>query len=315
MGGLKGDKIFPPLPKKDLSVVAVLGLMEPKELRVAAAQISPAPMDKEANLLKVARFMEEAVKGESARLTVFPECALTGYALRSLKEVKEAAEPIPGPSTKELEKLCKRLNSWLVVGLVEESSGAYYNAAILIGPRGIEAKYRKAHLPYQGLDRFVDKGEGPIRPMGAPIGKLGLAICYDVFFPETARVLTLMGAELLAVLTNWAEGVEFYVDHLVQTRAVENRVNLIAANRVGEEGGFKFYGRSRIVDCSGKVLAEAGGDEEVIAAEVDLSEARNKRVVRIPGAWEVDCFKDRRPELYRVICAYLLKDRENRQVL
>jgi predicted amidohydrolase len=276
--------------------------MNERKLRIAAAQINPALMDVEKNLYKIERYIEEAVLKENAKLVVFPECALTGYVL-NFNEVKEVAETIPGQSTKKLEEFCKRLNVWIAVGLVEKSSKKYYNTAVLISPNGIEAKYRKTHLPHQGLDKFVNKGD-LIQTIDTPIGKFGLAICYDIFFPETARVLTLMNVELLIVLANWAEGVEFYTNYLAQTRAVENHINLIAVNRVGEERGFKFYGESIIIDCFGKPLIKANKNEEmIVTAEVNLNEAHNKHIVRIPGIWEVNCIKDRRPELYKVICA------------
>ncbi|MEM2123188.1 MAG: carbon-nitrogen hydrolase family protein, partial [Candidatus Bathyarchaeia archaeon] len=263
-------------------------------LRVAAAQTAPILMDKEANLLKIEDYLEQAVKA-GADLVVFPECALTGYALADIEEVKEMAEPVPGSSTERLERLCRRLECWAVVGLIESSERTFYNTAVLVGPGGIAARHRKAHLPFQGLDRFASKGREPLRIHETAIGKIGLAICYDIFFPETVRVLTLMGLELLVVPTNWAMGVEFYADHLSQARAVENHVNLVAANRVGEERGFKFYGRSRIVDPNGKILAEAGGGEELITAELDMAEPHRKHIVRIPGEWEIDILRDRRP--------------------
>ena len=275
---------------------------EPRRLRVAAAQIAPILMDKEANLLKVEEYLEQTVKA-GADLTVFPECAITGYALADIREVKEVAEPVPGPSTEKIEGLCRKLECWVVVGLVESSERGFHNTAVLVGPGGIAARHRKAHLPFQGLDRFASKGGGPLRVHDTAIGRIGLAICYDIFFPETVRVLTLMDLELLAVPTNWAEGVEFYAEYLSQARAVENHINLVAANRVGEERDFKFYGRSRIVDPHGKVLAEAGRGEELITAEVDMAEPHKKHIVRIPKEWEIDILKDRRPELYRLICA------------
>jgi len=275
-----------------------------ERLKVGAAQISSVFLDKKANLGKVDRLLEEAAKSE-AKLTVFPECALTGYAFSNLEEVRKVAEPVPGPSTDQIEASCTRLGCWVVIGLVEAMEGSFYNTAVLIGPDGVAAKHQKAHLPYQGLDRFSKRGEGPLKVHETPIGKLGLAVCYDMFFPETSRVLALMGSELLAVPTNWAEGVEFYVDYLCQARAVENHINLIAANRCGEERGFKFYGKSRIVDCGGKILAEAGRDEELITAELDMIEPHRKHIVRILGQWETDYVKDRRPELYEMICTKL----------
>ncbi|MGC8961761.1 MAG: carbon-nitrogen hydrolase family protein, partial [Candidatus Bathyarchaeia archaeon] len=190
------------------------------KLRVAAAQIAPILMDKDANLMMVEDYLEQAVKA-GADLIVFPECALTGYVFTDAGEVREIAEPVPGPSTEKVEGLCRRLECWAVVGLIESSEKTFYNTAVLVGPGGIAAKHRKSHLPLQGFDRFASKGREPLRVHDTAIGRIGLAICYDMFFPETVRVLALMDMELLAVPTNWAEGVEFYADHLSQARAIE----------------------------------------------------------------------------------------------
>jgi predicted amidohydrolase len=270
------------------------------KLKVGVAQIFPQFKDKEQNLEKIESFLKQAKKAE-VELTVFPECTLTGYAYSGRSEIRDIAEPVPGPSAKKVEMMCRKMEVWTVIGLIEDFEGEFYNTAVLIGPGGIAVKYQKTHLPYQGADRFVTKGRGPLRIHDTSIGKMGLTICYDIFFPETVRVLTLQGLELLIVPTNWAQGVEFYVDSLCRSRAIENHINLIAANRVGQEDEFKFYGRSQIIDCKGKMLAQAGKEEELIMAEVDLGESQKKHIVRIPKKWEIDYLKDRRPELYRLL--------------
>jgi len=174
-----------------------------------------------------------------------------------------------------------------------------YNSAVLIGKQGIIGHYRKIHLPFLGLDRFVSGGDIPFKVYDTKFGKLGWAICYDGSFPETVRVLALNGADIIALLTNWPEGLERIPKYVVPTRAIENIVNYIAVNRVGKERGIRFIGKSKIVDPAGKILAEAGSDrEEMIFAEVHLQQARQKRVVVVPGENESDRFNDRRPEFY-----------------
>jgi predicted amidohydrolase len=163
------------------------------------------------------------------------------------------------------------------------------------------AKHRKVHLPHQGFDKYATGGEGPLNIHKSLLGNIGLVVCYDLFFPETLRVLNLLGVELVAVPTNWAEGVEFYVDYLIQTRAIENHINIVAANRIGQEKQFTFYGRSCIVDYKGTILAEAGRDEELIMAEVDMDEPHRKHIIRISGEWETHKLRDRRPDLYKAL--------------
>lgn len=265
-------------------------------MRAVCVQFRPEKLRRDENLGRIVEYVD-GVAEKSPHLIVFPECALSGYALTRM-EVRMMAEPIPGPSTEAIQKACKRNLVYVVVGLIERSGSKTYNAAVTIGPEGVVGKYRKTHLPFQGADRYVDPGDTPYEPINLRVGRIGVLICYDIFFPETVRALTLKGAELIVVPANWAKGVEFYTDHIVFTRALENHVNLIAVNRVGEEGAFKFYGESRILNPSGRVLAEASSSESILYAELNMNEPRNKRIVRIPGEWEVDILRDRRTDLY-----------------
>ena len=275
--------------------------MRGRLLKAAGVQFNPEISLKDENVKRCVKMIEEAAENE-ARLIVFPECAITGYAFDSRAEVELYAESIPGPLTGTVTSPCRKLNVFVILGLVEQVGRQLFNVAVFIGPDGLIGKYRKIHLPYQGLDRFVDHGDEPFKVYRTDLGSIGVNICYDSFFPESSRVLSLMGAELVALPTNWAQGVQFYSDHLIQTRALENHVNYIAVNRIGAEKGFTFYGRSKIIDYAGKVLAEASsGKEEIIYADIDLPAARNKRVVRIPGEWEVDLNRDRRPSFYHLI--------------
>jgi predicted amidohydrolase len=237
-----------------------------------------------------------------ADLLVFPECALTGYCYSSLEESLSVAERIPGPSTDDVAARCRELNVYVILGLLEEAEGRCYNALAFLGPEGLVGKYRKTHLPHLGVDRFVTPGDAHLEVYDTAIGRIGLNICFDVRFPEPARVLALKGAELIALPTNWPAGAESGPDFLVNTRAIENRVNYVAVDRVGEERGFHFIGRSKIVDYRGRTLAEASSDrEEIIYGTLDLDPARDKHVVVIPGEYELPLFTGRRPELYATI--------------
>jgi predicted amidohydrolase len=250
------------------------------------------------NLETMLQRLDETAR-QGARLVVFPECALSGYCFDSRDEALPFAESIPGPAVESLAQACRRLDRFAVMGMLERSGDRLFNAAVLVGPRGLVGSYRKVHLPFLGIDRFNTPGDRPFSVWDLGGLRLGLSICYDGSFPETARVMTLAGADLIALPTNWPPGSECASEHLVATRAMENTIYYAAVNRVGEERGFRFIGGSRICDPSGKTLASEPGDmETVLFAEIDPARARQKRLVRVPGKHEVNRIADRRPEFY-----------------
>jgi predicted amidohydrolase len=266
---------------------------------VAVAQVNPQLAKVADNLAMVEAWAERAAD-EGAQLVVFPECALTGYCFESRKEAIEVAEPADSKSAQRLAQLCASRNLWLVVGTLERDGDRLFNAALLIGPDGLHAVYRKVHLPCMGVDRFADAGDRPFQVHDTPVGRIGLHICYDAAFPEAARVMTLDGAEVLCLPTNWAEGARPIAEVIPRARALENRIYFVAANRIGEEGGFRFIGMSQIAAPSGAWLACSPEPvEALLVAELDLREARRKRLVHVPGRYEVDRIGDRRPDFYR----------------
>ena len=268
------------------------------KVKVAAVQMNPTITKNKENLDKVLRETKAAAQN-GADLIVFPECALTGYVFSSREEVMPFAESIPGTSTDRLAASCKELGVHVVVGLLEKDADRCYNAAVLIGPGGLVGKYRKNHLPFLGVDRFIDSGDGLFQVYKTPIGNIGLHICYDCNFPESARIMALLGADIIVLPTNWPEGREKIVNYVVNTRAYENKVHLVAVDRVGNERGTRFLGRSKIISATGDTLTEASSeDEEILYAEVSLAEARQKHIIIKAGEFEVDFIRHRRPELY-----------------
>ncbi len=266
---------------------------------VAAVQMTPRFAAVKENRELVLAWAEQAVR-DGTQLLVFPECALTGYCFEDRKSALAVAEPAEGESTKLLARFCADHKVWMVVGTLERDGERLFNAALLIGPNGLHGVYRKVHLPCLGIDRFVDPGDRPFQVHETPVGRLGLHICYDAIFPEAARVMALDGAEILCLPTNWPEGARPVAEIIPRARALENRVYFVAANRVGEEGGFPFIGMSQIVAPSGALLAKAPEPvEALLVAELDLTEARRKRLVFVPGRYEVDRIGDRRPEFYQ----------------
>jgi predicted amidohydrolase len=266
--------------------------------KIAAVQMDCKLADPTHNLAVMRTRLREAAR-QGARLVIFPECALTGYCFESRDEAFPLSEPLPGPMTDALAADCRELNVFAVAGLLERDGDKFYNAAALVGPRGFVAGYRKAHLPCLGVDHFSTPGDRPFAVHDIDGLRVGMNICYDGSFPEASRCLMLLGADLIVLPTNWPPGAVSTIKYLVQCRALENNVYYAAVNRVGEERGFRFVGQSRIVACSGELLAAAGEAEETILyAEIDPSVARNKHIVRILGKHEVHRAKDRRPDLY-----------------
>ena len=131
-------------------------------VKLAAVQMEPELMAPETNLNNIIYQIQIAAK-KGSQLIVFPECALTGYVFTSREKAMPFMERIPGPSTEELSKYCRQLNVHIIVGLLEIDDNQCFNAAVLIGPGGVIGKYRKVHLPYLGIDRFLDHGNQPFQ--------------------------------------------------------------------------------------------------------------------------------------------------------
>ncbi|MFY9555881.1 MAG: carbon-nitrogen hydrolase family protein [Blastocatellia bacterium] len=271
--------------------------------RIACVQMDIAIGEVEANLRKIIAGIRAAAKS-GAQLVIFPECALTGYCFDSLDEASPFAEPIDGPSAEAIAEACRETGTHAVVGFIEQDGSHFYNAAMVVGPGGMAGGYRKVHLPFLGVDRFLRPGDRQFAIIELPFGKIGVNICYDASFPEAARALKLLGAELIILPTNWPAGARRTAEFIVNTRACENHVNFAAVNRVGVERGWEFIGRTKVIDYNGDTLIEASGDrEEMVFVEVDLKEANKNKIVNVAGSYEIDRLADRRPEFYEIIAA------------
>jgi 5-aminopentanamidase len=270
-------------------------------MRVAAVQMEPKLGRIEANLERIVDRIDHAAKA-GARLVVFPECALSGYGFGSREEGMAHAVAVDSAPLGRVTSACRQHACFCVFGMLERDGSRLFNACVLTGPEGVVATYRKVHLPFLGIDMFVDPGDRPFAVHDAGGLQVGMHICYDGSFPESARVMALEGADLLVLPTNWPTHSECAAEHMIPTRAMENTVYVMAVNRVGEESGFRFIGASSIVDPSGKSLAQAGPDsEETLFAEIDPALARRKRLVRVPGRHEINRIADRRPRFYQTL--------------
>jgi 5-aminopentanamidase len=246
----------------------------------------------------------ENANAAGASLVVFPECALSGYGFATREQGLTHAVSIDSSPVRQVVASCERHQCFCVFGLLERDEPRLFNACVLAGPQGVIARYRKVHLPFLGIDMFADPGDRPFAVHDAGGIRVGMHICYDAGFPESARVLTLLGADLLVLPTNWPTHSECAAEHMIPTRAMENNVYMMAVNRVGEESGFRFIGSSSIVDPAGRVLARAGVDsEELLLADITPSLARQKRLVRVPGRHVIDRIADRRPRFYEILVA------------
>jgi predicted amidohydrolase len=270
-------------------------------MKIAGVQMDVTIAEVDRNLgAMIGHLRETTARG--ARLTVFPECALCGYCFNSLDEARPFAQTIPGPATERLREACAELGSYTVFGLLEIEGTKLFNAAVLVGPTGVIGCYRKVHLPFLGIDMFTSFGDRPFAVHNAGELKIGVNICYDASFPEAARTLAILGADLIVLPTNWPPGSECTAASVINARAIENAVYYMAVNRVGSERGFDFIGRSKISDPSGVTIAESQGvGEEILYAEIDPARSRRKHIIRVPGKHEIDRLADRRPEMYGLL--------------
>jgi predicted amidohydrolase len=261
-------------------------------MKVAAAQISCALGDRDANLGKVREFCKRA-KESGAELIVFPEMVDTGYSMPVIKKYAAAWSKGAVP---ELQKIAEEFVIGIACGVSDRDGDRIYNAQVLIDRNGeVLAKYRKTHLVtaapidericFTAGDEFVSCNVNQF--------KVGLAICYDLRFPEMARMLAVKhGANVIAHSTAWPVVRAEHLRILGLARAVENQCYLITANRVGTDDGVTLCGLSMIVDPAGSILSIASADrEELIEAEISaqaITDVRN----RVPA------FSHRRPDLY-----------------
>ncbi|MFM7562922.1 MAG: carbon-nitrogen hydrolase family protein [Planctomycetota bacterium] len=273
--------------------------MSTEKYRVAGVQMDVSLGQIEHNVEQlVGRWRKAAAEG--AVLTVFPECALSGYCFESLAEARQFGVTTDSDIFRRLVGVAGELNSHVVFGFLEPEGDLLYNSAACIGPTGLVARYRKIHLPFLGVDRFTSHGAelGVFHLPGLDL-RIGMNICYDCSFPEAARVLMLRGADLLVLPTNWPPTSGLTADVIPNARALENNMYVMTVNRVGEERGFTFIGKSKICNPGGGTLAFANhANEETLYAEIDPAWARRKHLVNIPGKHEVHRVNDRQPECY-----------------
>jgi predicted amidohydrolase len=255
-------------------------------MTVACIQMEPTIGEKETNVTSSLEKIAEAAS-RGARLIILPELCNSGYMFASRQEAFALAEPVPeGPTSAAWMEAARRHDAVIVAGICERVGHALYNSAVIIGPEGNIGTYRKVHL-WGAENLFFEPGDLGVPVWKTEFGRMAAAICYDGWFPETYRLASLQGADILCVPTNWVPMPEQPGNILVMANilamggAHSNSMYVACADRVGTEREQTFIGSSLIVSHTGFPLAGPASmtEEAIIYAEVNLSDARRKRVL------------------------------------
>jgi predicted amidohydrolase len=247
-----------------------------QKIVVAAAQMNCTLNDKKANLDLAYSLVKEA-KGVQLDLVVFPELFNTGYRVE--ENDSALAEPIPGPTSDWMQKLCKEFHVYAIGAILEQCPkrrGVIYDTAVLVGPKGIIGRYRKIFLWQNEAMRFSRGIDLPVFDLG--FAKIGIQICYEVGFPDSSRILTLKGADILVFSAAFNKVRTYAWDIATQARALENGLFVVASNRYGiEKNETAYSAHSRIIDPRGEILIEAVRENELIIQEIDLNLVKEQR--------------------------------------
>lgn len=261
-------------------------------MKIGFIQFGPALGRVDENIEKATALLD----GIQSDVVVLPELFNTGYFFSSHEQVRELAEEIPGgKTTRALINVSKAKKMWIVAGLAEKSRHGIFNSSVLVSPSGDVFTYRKIHL-FNEEKIWFKPGDLGFVTVDTGMCRLGLMICFDWIFPESARTLALQGADVICHCTNL---VLPYCQDAMVTRCLENRVFAVTANRAGEDKAgdriLKFTGKSQITGPGGEILYRAeSGTTETGAVEIDVTAARRKKINEYN-----DLFADRRPEFYK----------------
>jgi predicted amidohydrolase len=275
--------------------------------------------DPEANWKKYEAFIAEAAQRGTDYL-VFPEVSLQGYLMgacplgspemaEQLAYFRRTAEPIPGPTTDRLVALAARHNMMIQAGMAERAmdGNIVYNSAALVGPQGVIGVFRKLHNQFEWP---VFAAGDHLSVFETRLGKIGMFICYDLAFPEITRAFALQGATIAALTTAWPmkgddPETDYYgytYDLLSRAMALANQMWMVCSNQVNRPptpGCANYYGHSRIIAPTGKIVAEIGHEEGLVTATVELEEGIERG--RTLDFFGLNLLQDRRPEYYGIL--------------
>ncbi len=238
------------------------------------------------NLAKAGKALQRVAE-QGVRLAVLPEMWSGGYAYRKLPEL--AAE-----TPRVLEQICawsQELGLVIVGSLPEEADGRVYNTAFVVDGGAVVGQYRKMHLfSVMREDQFLGAGDSCL-VVPTSVGKLGVAICYDLRFPELFRRLGLEGAEILCIPAEWPAPRQLHWRTLLRARAIENQLFVAAANCCGRQGKLDFFGMSLLIAPRGEILAEGGESATELVADFDFAEMQDYRA-------QIPVYQERRSDIY-----------------
>ncbi|NVM17600.1 MAG: acyltransferase [Candidatus Lokiarchaeota archaeon] len=229
-----------------------------------------------------------------ADLIVLPELFATGYTFISKEEAESMAETPKGKTAEFLIRIAKRTNAVVIGGFIEKDGNHIFNSSMIVSDSEVLGTYRKLHLYYKEKEWF-SPGNRPLEIYKVKDTKVGIMICFDWFFPETVRSLTLLGAELIAHPANL---VLPYCQRAMTIQCLVNQVFAVTSNRIGNEArgedNFTFTGGSQITSFNGDVLSTAPKDKPYIDfVELDANQARDKNLNKYNNV-----LRDRRTEFY-----------------
>lgn len=276
------------------------------DVKVACLQMDVTIGNNEENIEKSINMINEAAD-EGAVLMVMPEMANSGYNFESREEAFSLAEHIDdSKSIKAWEKVAKERNVYIVSGITERDGNNLYNSAVLVGPEGLMGKYRKLHL-WEEEFLWFEPGNLGLPVFNTPIGRIGIVICYDMWFPETFRILAAQGADIVCIPTNWVQidslpdNMKNFGPVLAMAAAHTNGIYVAAADRVGLERGMPFPGRSLIVRTAGIPIAGPADDtEQIIYGNCNFAKARAHGINKYNSSK-----KDKRLDVYDDMAGYL----------
>jgi len=264
-------------------------------VKVCAVQMEPKLNEKEWNVQKTLEKISEAADN-GAKLIVLPEMCTTGYQFDTRKEVYALAERIPeGNTVQRWIRLARERAVYIAAGIMElgEDGVRCYNSAVLIGPDGYIGKHRKLNLIFSEK-MLYEPGDLGYQVFYTPIGRIGLLICFDMWFPENFRLLALKGADIVCCPANWP-GPRTFGPYVAMVHSNANNLFVVAADRVGTEKEIRFAGQSLITGQIGWPAAGPASEteEELLYAELNLMDAR-----RLNRTETTVVFRDRRTDLY-----------------
>ena len=245
------------------------------------------------NLQKIKSLAQRAARRE-VDMVCFPELATTGYALN--RSWRKLAEKVSGPTSDALGRIASEHGFYLICGIDElhPKGDRIYDSSVLIDPNGsVAGVYRKVHLWASEQKFFTPGNSFPV--FRTRFGKIGLGICYDLEFPEPARIMALGGADIIFFSSAQPKPMQTMVGTYVRSRAGENSIFACHSNRVGREGHLVYFGQSQIVSPTCQPLARMNESEGLIQAELDLPSIKKLRKTELPY------FRDRTPNLYSAL--------------